>query len=55
MVMSQVHISAHPLVQHKMALMRDQRTDPKLFRELMREVAEYRELVEAFETDRVAG
>jgi len=39
MVMSQVHISAHPLVQHKMALMRDQRTDPKLFRELMREVA----------------
>ena len=36
---SQVHISTHPLVQHKMALMRDQRTDPKLFRELMREVA----------------
>ncbi len=37
--MSQVHISSHPLVQHKMALLRDQRTDPKKFRELMREIA----------------
>lgn len=37
--MSQVHISRHPLVQHKMALLRDQRTDPKKFRELMREIA----------------
>ena len=37
--MSQVHISTHPLVQHKMALLRDQRTDPKKFRELLREVA----------------
>ncbi|MCP4541491.1 MAG: uracil phosphoribosyltransferase [Chloroflexi bacterium] len=36
---SQVHISAHPLVQHKMALLRDQRTDPKKFRELLREMA----------------
>ena len=36
---SQVHISTHPLVQHKMALLRDQRTDPKKFRELLREVA----------------
>jgi len=38
-VASQVHISTHPLVQHKMALLRDQRTDPKKFRELLREVA----------------
>jgi uracil phosphoribosyltransferase len=38
-VTSQVHISAHPLVQHKMTLLRDQRTDPKKFRELLREVA----------------
>jgi len=38
-VTSQVHISTHPLVQHKMALLRDQRTDPKKFRELLREVA----------------
>lgn len=38
-MISQVHISTHPLVQHKMALLRDQRTDPKKFRELLREVA----------------
>jgi uracil phosphoribosyltransferase len=38
-VTSQVHISTHPLVQHKMTHLRDQRTDPKKFRELMREVA----------------
>ena len=36
---SQVHISTHPLVQHKMTLLRDQRTEPKKFRELMREIA----------------
>ena len=36
---SQVHISPHPLVQHKMALLRDQRTDPKKFRELLQEIA----------------
>ncbi len=35
----QVHISPHPLVQHKMTLLRDQRTEPKKFRELMREIA----------------
>jgi len=35
---SQVHISTHPLVQHKMALLRDQRTEPKKFRELLREI-----------------
>jgi len=34
-----VHISTHPLVQHKLSLMRDQRTDPKKFRELLREVS----------------
>ncbi len=36
---SQVHISTHPLVQHKMTLLRDQRTDPRRFRELLREIA----------------
>ena len=36
---SQVHISTHPLVQHKMTLLHDQRTEPKKFRELMREIA----------------
>ena len=35
----QVHILSHPLVQHKMMLLRDQRTEPKKFRELMREIA----------------
>jgi uracil phosphoribosyltransferase len=37
--MSEVHISSHALVQHKMTLLRDQRTEPKKFREVMREVA----------------
>ncbi len=38
-MMSQVHISTHPLVQHKMTLLRDQRTDPKRFRELLQELS----------------
>ncbi len=37
--MPQVHVSSHPLVKHKMALLRDQRTDPKKFRELLRELS----------------
>lgn len=37
--MSQVHISTHPLVRHKLTRLRDQRTDPKKFRELMREIS----------------
>ena len=37
--MPQVHISSHPLVKHKMSLLRDQRTDPKKFRELLREIS----------------
>ena len=36
---SQVNISTHPLVQHKLTLLRDHRTDPKMFRELLREMA----------------
>ena len=38
-MMPQVHISPHPLVQDKLALLRDHRTDPKKFRELLREMA----------------
>lgn len=38
-MMPQVHVSVHPLVEHKMALLRDQRTDPKKFRELVREIS----------------
>mgnify|MGYP006305418453 CR=1 FL=1 len=34
-----VHVSSHPLVLHKLTLLRDTRTDPKLFRELLRELA----------------
>ncbi len=36
---SQVHVSTHPLVQHKLTLLRDKGTDPKMFRELLREMA----------------
>jgi len=36
--MAEVHISEHPLVRHKLTLLRDKNTDPKKFRELIREV-----------------
>lgn len=36
--MSQVHVSTHPLVQHKVTLLADRRTDHKTFRELVREL-----------------
>lgn len=39
MIPPQVHISRHPLVQHKLALLRDRNTEPKKFRELVRELA----------------
>ncbi len=38
--MDQVFISRHPLVQHKLTLLRDRTTDPKTFRELVRELAQ---------------
>lgn len=34
-----VHVSNHPLIRHKVTKMRDIHTDPKTFRELIREVA----------------
>ncbi|NLN69350.1 MAG: uracil phosphoribosyltransferase [Chloroflexi bacterium] len=37
--MHNVFPSAHPLVRHKLAKLRDQRTEPKKFRELARELA----------------
>ena len=37
--MENVFASKHPLVAHKLALLRDQSTDPKTFRELVRELA----------------
>jgi uracil phosphoribosyltransferase len=39
MVDSNVHVSAHPLVKHKLTLLRDARTEHKKFRELIRELA----------------
>jgi len=33
-----VHVSRHPLVAHKLSILRDVGTDPKLFRELVREL-----------------
>lgn len=37
--MSTVHVSNHPLIRHKVTMMRDAATEPKKFRELIREVA----------------
>ena len=36
--MAEVHISDHPLVKHKLTLLRDKNTAPKEFRELIREI-----------------
>jgi uracil phosphoribosyltransferase len=36
--MAEVHISDHPLVKHKLTLLRNKDTDPKKFRELIREI-----------------
>ncbi len=37
--MTKVQISTHPLVAHKLSLLRDQNTDSKNFRELLREIS----------------
>jgi uracil phosphoribosyltransferase len=34
-----VHLSRHPAVLHKLAILRDERTEPKKFRELVRELS----------------
>jgi uracil phosphoribosyltransferase len=36
--MAKVNVSEHPLVKHKLTLLRDRTTDPKKFRELIREI-----------------
>src|SRR5438477_2115613 len=36
--MKELHVSTHPLVQHKLALMRSITTEPKKFREVVREI-----------------
>jgi len=37
--MAQVFVSKHPLIQHKLTLLRDMKTEPKKFRELVREIS----------------
>lgn len=37
--MSNLHVSRHPLVKHKLTILRDKNTDYRSFRELMRELA----------------
>jgi uracil phosphoribosyltransferase len=37
----QVHVSTHPLVQHKLTLLRRVETEPKRFRELVREITQF--------------
>lgn len=37
--MGKVHVIDHPLVQHKLTLMRDEQTGPKEFRELLEEIS----------------
>ena len=37
--MSKVHASTHPLVLHKLTILRDKNTEPRKFRELVREIS----------------
>ncbi len=37
--MPRVHVVDHPLIQHKISLLRDRNTPPKEFRELVEELA----------------
>ena len=37
--MSSIHASTHPLVLHKLTVLRDKNTDPRKFRELVREIS----------------
>lgn len=39
MLSENVHVSNHPLIQHKLAILRDRNTESKKFRELIREIA----------------
>ena len=36
--MSQLHVINHPMIQHKLTLMRKKETGPKDFRELLNEI-----------------
>ncbi len=49
--MAQVHISDHPLVKHKLAMLRDMKTEHKKFREVVREIS----ILLAYEATRDMG
>ena len=34
-----LHVSQHPAVRHKLGILRDERTEPKKFREVVRELS----------------
>ena len=34
-----LHVSQHPAVLHKLAILRDEKTEPKKFREVVRELS----------------
>ncbi len=40
-IVDQLHVSMHPLVQHKLTLLRRVETEPKRFRELVREITQF--------------
>ena len=42
--MSQVHVLNHPLIQHKLTIMRKKETGPKEFRELLEEISTLKSL-----------
>lgn len=46
--MAQVHVVDHPLIQHKLSILRDKETGPKEFRELLEEIS----LLMAYEVTR---
>ncbi len=39
MMPDNVFVSGHPLIQHKLSILRDKKTEPKKFRELIREIS----------------
>ncbi len=39
MLPDNVFVSGHPLIQHKLSILRDKKTEPKKFRELIREIS----------------
>jgi uracil phosphoribosyltransferase len=53
--MSQVRVSNHPLVRHKLTMLRDMKTEHKKFRELVRELAILRDVIVTSPLGRATG